>query len=99
MKNEVLECHVRNPPIRQSTKKDSSLTLDFSLTLVTNTSVLFHSFLSQSDLDWGQPTTGSGREVGKNERSDEGDKNRQGPLDVKQPIHVGQYGLSLKGGG
>lgn len=99
MRNQVLECHVHNPPIRQSIKEDFSLTLGFSLTFIANASVLFHSFLSQSDLDRGQPTVGSGREVGKDKRSDEGDKDRQGPLDVKQPIQVGKYGLSSTEGG
>jgi hypothetical protein len=76
MKNEVLQCHVYNLLIRQSIKDNFSLTLDFGLTFIANASVLFDSFLGQPDLDWGQPTVGSSREVGKNKCSNEGDKDR-----------------------
>ena len=81
MKSDVLQCHVHNLPIRQSIKKNLALTLNFCLTLVTNAGVLFHSLLSQSCLDWGQPTVGSGREVRKDEHRDEGGTYRQSSLD------------------
>ena len=83
MKNEVLQCHVHSLPIRQNVKENFPLTLDFSLTFIANSSILFHSSLGQSDLDRRQPTVGGGGEVGKNEYSDEGDKDRQTALYVK----------------
>ena len=81
MKSNVLQCHVHNLPILQNIEKNLALTLDFGLTLVTNASVLFHSLLSQSCLNWGQPTVGSGREVRKDEYRDEGGTDRQSSLD------------------
>ena len=81
MKSGVLQCHVYNLPIRQSIEESLTLTLDFGLILVTNASVLFHSLLSQSYLNWGQPTVGSGREVRKDECRDEGDEDRQSSFD------------------
>ena len=81
MKSDVLQCHVHNLPIRQGIKENLALTLDFGLILVTNPSILFHSLLSQSCLNRGQPTVGSGRKVGKDECRDESGKNRQGSFD------------------
>ena len=81
MKSDVLQCHVHNLPIRQSIKKNLALTLDFGTILVANAGVLFHSLLSQSDLNRGQPTVGSGREVRKDECRDESGKDRQSSFD------------------
>ena len=66
-KDDVLQCHVYiyNLPIRQSANESLPLALDSSLIFIANTSVLFHSLLSQSDLDRGQPAVGSGWEVGR----------------------------------
>ena len=46
VKNDVLQCHVYNLPIRQGTNENLPLALDFRLAFITNTSVLFHSLLS-----------------------------------------------------
>ena len=81
MKSDVLQCHVHNLPIRQSIEENFTLTFDFGLILVANASVLFHSFLSQSGLNRGQPTVGSGRKVRKNECRDESGKDRQSSVD------------------
>jgi hypothetical protein len=51
--NDVLQCHVYNLPIRQGINERLPLTLDFGLFFIANTGVLFHSLLSQSDLDRG----------------------------------------------
>ena len=80
-KSDVLQCHVHDPPISQSIIENLSSTPDFGLIFIANTGVLFHSLLSQSDLDRGQPTVGSGREVRKNKHSGGGDKYRQSTLD------------------
>ena len=66
MKDEVLQSHVRNPPIHQSIEEDFSLALGFGPTFITNTRVFFHPFLGQSNLHRGQPTVRSGRKVWKN---------------------------------
>ena len=80
MKNDVLQCHVCNPPIRKSIQENSSSTLDFGLTFIADTDVFLHSLLGQSGLNRGQPTMGSGREVRKDEYSDEGNKYCQSAL-------------------
>ena len=80
MGNDVLQCHIQNFPIRQGIKESLPLTLYFSLTLIANPAVLFHSLLGQSDLDRRQPTVGSGREVWKYEHSDDSHKDRQTAL-------------------
>jgi len=49
----VLQCHIYNLPIHQGIEKSLSLALGFGLALVTNTSVLFHSLLSQPCLNRG----------------------------------------------
>ena len=79
-KSDVLQCHVHNPPISQNITENLSSTPDLGLIFIANTGVLFHSLLSQSDLDRGQPTVGSGREVRENEYSGGGDKDRQSTL-------------------
>ena len=83
MMDEVLQSHVRNPPIHQSIEEDFSLALDFRPTFVTDTRVLFHSFLGQSNLHRGQPTMRSGGKVWKNKQRDNGDEYRQRTLDEK----------------
>ena len=97
--NDILQCHAHNPPICLSTNESLALALDFGLTFITGTGVLFHPPLSQSDLDWRQPTVGSGREVGKNERSDEGSKDRQSILNVEKPVQVRLHGPGCERGG
>ena len=79
---DVLQCHVYNLPICQNISKDLPLALDFGLTFIANTSVLFHSLLSKSDLNQRQRWW-SGREVRKKERSDEYSKDRQSTLNVE----------------
>jgi hypothetical protein len=60
--NDILQCHVYNPPICLSTNENLPLALDFGLTFITDTGVLFHPPLSQSDLDWRRGVEGkSGR--------------------------------------
>ena len=83
IKDEVLQSHVRNLPIHQSIEEDFSLALDFGLTFIANTRVLFHSFLGQSNLHRGQPTMRSGRKVWKNKQGDKGDEYRQRTLNEK----------------
>ena len=83
MKDEVLQSHVRNHLIHQSIEEDFSLTLDFGLTFIVNTRVLFHSFLGQSTLYRGQPTVRNGRKVWENKQGDEGDEYRQRTLNEK----------------
>jgi hypothetical protein len=99
VENDVLQCHVYNLPIRQGINERLPLALDFGLFFIADTSVLFHPLLSQSDLDRGQPTVGSGREVRKNEHSDNGGKHRQSTLDVEQPVQVRPHGPECKRGG
>ena len=83
MKDEVLQSHVRNHLIHQSIEEDFSLTLDFGLTFIASTRVLFHWFLGQSSLHQGQPTVRGRRKVWRNKQGDKGDECRQRTLNEK----------------
>jgi hypothetical protein len=63
--------------------ENSPSALDSNLTFIADASAISHPLLSQYDLDRGQATVGSGREVRKNEHSDESGKYRQSTLNVE----------------
>jgi hypothetical protein len=79
--NVVLQCYVYSLPIRERT--ENWLRSGWKRTLVLVTEVRLKSRANgKSDLGWGQPAVGSGREVEENERDEDG-KDRWSTLNAE----------------